>query len=164
VRVSVLLLLGLATVWCLIVGRPTLGQFLIGTAFGAAFVAATGAGRGRTVPASELPRRAGYFFLYLLVLLPGDVVRSNLRMAGRLLRRTPQLRPGIVRVRLAREISGVTVGLEEHAITLSPGQMLVDYSADESVAYVHCIDIADAPRLAGDGPLALRKVLEKIFT
>jgi multisubunit Na+/H+ antiporter MnhE subunit len=62
------------------------------------------------------------------VLVPFDSVRSNLRLARRILHRNPDILPGIVRIPLGEEVSDATVALEEHAITLTPGQVLVDYS------------------------------------
>lgn len=141
--VAVLGAIVLAGVWCLVIGEFSVGQVLLGLVFGSAFVAATGAGRGRVVPFSELPVRIGCLAFYLLVLIPFDIVRSNLGMARRLLRRVPAISPGIVRFPL-RDLPRTAVALEEHAMTLSPGQMVVDYSRDERMVYVHLIDINES--------------------
>jgi multisubunit Na+/H+ antiporter MnhE subunit len=161
---SVLVAAALAVVWCATVGDFGRGQVVLGLILGSAYVLATGTGRGRRVPLAEIPRRLVYLLLFLLVLLPYEVVRSNLSMARRLLRRTPALRPGILRVPLGEEVSRATVALEEHAITLTPGQMVVDYSADENTAYVHFIDVHEAESLRRSTWKRYRTVLDRIFT
>jgi multisubunit Na+/H+ antiporter MnhE subunit len=162
-NVSVLLSVVLAFVWCLVVGEFAAAQVLVGLAFGAGFVRITGLGRGRSIPLRELPRRAALLLFLLLLLIPADVIRSNFRIAARLLRRHPPLRPGILRLPLGREISEITVALEEHVITLTPGQMVIDYSADEHVAYVHVLDVEEA-RAAADGIWKrYRNLLGEIF-
>jgi len=162
--VSILVAVALSLVWCLVVGDFGRDQAAIGLAFGAAWVLATGMGRGLRVDPRELPRRAANLVLYLFVLLPRDVVRSNFRMAGRILRRRPRVRPGIIRVPLGEEVSRVTVALEEHAITLTPGQMVVDYSADENTAYIHCVDVEEAESMRHTTWRRYHTVLDRIFT
>lgn len=161
--VAVLVVIVLTGVWFLIIGEFSPGQALLGLLFGALFVLATGAGRGRRMAVGGLPRRIGYLAFYLFLLLPYDVVRSNLQMARRLLRRTPLVRPGIVRVPL-EDIPKAAVALEEHGITLSPGQMVVDYARDERTAYVHLIDVAEAEGREGALWRLYREVLRKVFS
>jgi multisubunit Na+/H+ antiporter MnhE subunit len=161
---SLLVALALALLWCVIVGDFGRGQVLLGLLFGGAWVLATGTGRGIRVAPRELPRRFVFLLVHLFLLLPYDVVRSNLRMAWRLLDPRHRLRPGIVRVPLGDEVSRATVALEEHAITLTPGQMLVDYSADENVAYLHVVDVGEVDRLKRSTWRWYRVVLDRVFT
>ena len=66
--VPLLLVLVMTGSWCLVIGEFSLGQVLLGLIFGSLFVLVTNAGRGRIVPLSELPERAAYLSVYLLVL------------------------------------------------------------------------------------------------
>ena len=141
--VPLLLVLVMTGSWCLVIGEFSLGQVLLGLIFGSLFVLVTNAGRGRIVPLSELPERAAYLSVYLLVLIPYNIVRSNLDLAWRLIRPRPHIRPGIVRVRLAA-VPETTLALVSHAITMAPGQMVVDYSEDGRTIYVHLIDVTNA--------------------
>jgi multisubunit Na+/H+ antiporter MnhE subunit len=162
--VSVLGALALALVWCLVVGDFGRGQMIVGLVFGAGYVLATGTGRGTRVPLPELPRRLAFMLLHLFVLLPYDLVRSNVRLAGRILHPRLSIRPGIVRIPLGEEVSRATVALEEHAITLTPGQMVVDYSADENLAYIHVVDVDEVELLQRTIWRRYRTVLDRVVT
>ena len=140
---SLLLALAMTGVWCLVIGELSLGQVLLGLTFGSLFVLVTGAGRGQTVPVIQLPVRLAYLSVYLVVLIPYGIARSNLDLAWRLLRLKPDIRPGIIRVQLG-PLPEATSALVAHAITMSPGQMVVDYSPDGSTMYVHLIDASQA--------------------
>jgi multicomponent Na+:H+ antiporter subunit E len=162
--VAGLIALAMALVWCLVVGEFTPGQLLVGLACGALYVTATGSGRGARVPISTLPRRFAFLALHVLVLVPFDSVRSNLRLARRILHRNPDILPGIVRIPLGEEVSDATVALEEHAITLTPGQVLVDYSTDEHTAYIHVVDVDEVPSLRQGIWRRYRAALDEVFT
>ncbi|MDQ4075865.1 MAG: Na+/H+ antiporter subunit E [Chloroflexota bacterium] len=162
-KVSLLFVLALTLVWSLVMGEFSVGQALLGFAFGSLFVVITGAGKERSIPLTELPRRLFYLAVYLLVLVPYDVVGSNLGLARRLLRREPAIRPGIVRVRLG-EVTPATRALEEHAITMAPGQMVVDYSTDSNTMYIHLIDVTDVEKKGGSLWGIYRRVLQRIFS
>lgn len=162
-KVSLLFVFALTLVWCLVIGEFSVGQVLLGFTFGSLFVIVTGAGKERSVPLVELPRRLFYLAVYLLVLVPYDVVQSNVRLARRLLRREPAIRPGIVRVRLG-EVTPATSALEEHAVTMAPGQMVVDYSAEGNTMYIHMMDVTDIEKKGGSLWRLYRRVLQKIFS
>jgi multisubunit Na+/H+ antiporter MnhE subunit len=164
VSVSVLIVVLLAGIWLLLLGEVGAGQIVLGLCFGALFVRITGAGRGVRVGLVGLPRRLGYLAFFLLLLLPWSVVRANLDMARRLLRRKPALEPAIVGVPLGERISEIALGLEEHAITLTPGQALVDYSTGDRTAYIHVISEAGALRDADGLWRSYRRILTAVFS
>lgn len=141
--VSLLIAVAMMVIWLLVFGEFGLGQALLGLAFGAVFVLVTGAGRGRVVPLAEMPTRLSYLAVYLLLLIPYNIARSNMHMAWRIARPRPAIRPGIVRVHL-ETVSETTSGLAAHAITVAPGQMVVEFSADGRTIYVHLLDFAEA--------------------
>lgn len=142
-RVSWLMVVAMTITWMLVFGEFSLSQALLGLAFGVAFVLMTGAGHRRVVPLAKLPGHLLYLAVYLLVLIPYDIVISNLDMARRIARPRPAIRPGIVRFQL-ESASDATAGLVAHAITMSPGQMVVDYSDDSRTIYVHLLDVVEA--------------------
>lgn len=162
VPLPLLLVLVLAGLWCLVNGAITIGNALAGCAFGAVFVVLTRAGYRHSIPITQLPRRIFFLCLYLLVLIPYDVVRSNAALAWRLLRPRPAINPGIVRVPLG-DIAGPVEALEEHAITLTPGQLVVEYAEEEHAIYVHLIDVAQLEEKQAGIWRAYRRVLLEIF-
>jgi multisubunit Na+/H+ antiporter MnhE subunit len=159
---ALLLVLATAAVWCLVFGVFSLGQVILGLIFGSAFVLVTGAGRHRVVPLGELPKRLFYAGVYLLLLIPYDIVRSNLDMARRIIRPQPDIRPGIVRVPIG-SVSQATSALIAHAITMSPGEMVIDYSPDGRTIYVHLVDVAEATAREASFWRFYRLVLERMF-
>jgi multicomponent Na+:H+ antiporter subunit E len=162
VPLPLLLVLVLIVLWCLVNGAFTVGNVLAGCVFGALFVLLTRAGYGRALPLTQLPRRLFFLCIYLFVLIPGDVIRSNAALAWRLLRRQPKIRPGIARVSLG-DITGPVEALEEHAITLTPGQLIVDYSEDGRTIYVHLIDVTEVEEKQAGTWRTYRKVLGEVF-
>jgi multisubunit Na+/H+ antiporter MnhE subunit len=164
VPLALLVVAALAVLWIALTADLTAGQLGVGLLIGSGFVLLTGAGRGRRVPLRELPLRAGYVAFFFLVLLPYDIVRSTLSVAGAILAPAGRLRPGIVRLRLGEEVGRATVALEEHAITLTPGAVVVDYSADEHIAYIHVIDVADAEARRDGLWVRYRRLLDRAFT
>jgi multicomponent Na+:H+ antiporter subunit E len=144
-RSAHVIIMGVACIWMLVLGEVTAGQFVIGILIGSAFVAVTRFGWGKRLPLPSIPGRAARLLVALVVLVPFDVVRSNYRMALRVLGVLP-IRPGILRLSL-QDLPKAAVAIEEHVITLSPGQIVVDYSADEQTAYIHSIDVEEVPQL-----------------
>ncbi|MBI4497358.1 MAG: Na+/H+ antiporter subunit E [Chloroflexi bacterium] len=161
-RMTVLLTLVMAGVWCLMVGEFSVGQVLLGLLFGASLVLLTGAGRGRTVPWSQLPRRTAFLALYLLALLPASLVLANLDLARRLLRPHPAIRPGIVRLTLG-DVAEATAALVAHGITLTPGELVLDASADGRTIYIHVIDASDVELRRTPSWQRYADVLRRVF-
>jgi multisubunit Na+/H+ antiporter MnhE subunit len=143
-RLAVLIASGLAVVWCFVVGEFSAAMVLTGLAFGAVFVAVTRAGRGRRVALHTLPRRVVFLVAYILFVI-WIVIRANLGLARRVLRRRPVEGPGIIRARL-EDIGYAGMALEEHAMTLSPGQLVVDYGDDVATIYLHVVDVEESRR------------------
>lgn len=160
--VSIVIVLALTGTWCLIRGEFNVGEGVLGVVFSTAFVLLSGAGQGRRVPVAELPRRGLYLALYLFVLLPYDLVQSNLDMARRLLHHEPLLRPGIVRFELGKVVD-LSLAIEEHGITMTPGQAVIDYAADRQTIYIHVIDIEGVEGKQERLWRRQRDVLQKVF-
>jgi multicomponent Na+:H+ antiporter subunit E len=159
---SLVLVLLMAGAWSLVIGEFSLRQLLLGLIFGTVFVLVTRAGRGRSVPLSRLPRRLFYVSVYLFVLLPYDITRSNVDMARRLLHRRPVLQPGIMRLRFG-PASEATSALFAHAVTVMPGAMVVDTSDDRRTVYIHIIDIRAAEERRVSFLRVYHTVLRRVF-
>jgi multisubunit Na+/H+ antiporter MnhE subunit len=158
VKLPVLMVLAFAAVSVIVSGDPSWTQAIVGVLFGTLFVLAAGAGRGHRVPLSTLPQRFVLLLLYLVVIVPLDLMWSNAALAWRLARPTPAIRPGIARLRLDRS-SDTVLGIEQHALTLSPGQMLIEHDAQSGATYVHFMDVEEAEARNR----TLRRVSERVF-
>lgn len=78
---------------------------------------------------------------YLLVLL-WDLIRSGIQMARLVLTPGAALRQGIITIP-AEMSSGLGRALSAHAITVTPGEMVVEMGED-GMMYTHCLDAAAA--------------------
>lgn len=160
---SVLVVLGTMMVWSLIIGSFAPNQLLFGAVLGVAGVLTTKTWRISSVPMSHLPRRMAYFAVYALVLIPYDIVSSNLDLARRLIRRKVDIDPGIIRMDIG-EIPPAASALVAHAITMTPGEIVVDYSADRKTIYVHLIDASRVSSRQSQLWRLYNSVLEKVFS
>lgn len=68
------------------------------------------------------------------------VVLANARVAYLILRFGRRLRPAIIRIH-ARNIGDMEQTILANSITLTPGTISVDYSADREYLYVHVLDL-----------------------
>lgn len=142
---SVILVLALTLLWLLVYGEITIGRSLLGLLFATAIVWYTRAGTRWWIPLRTLPRRI-YWLVYLLVaILPLDLLRSNLEVLWRSRPGQLRFRPGIVRYDLPF-CSPMVATLIAHAITIAPGEMLMDTSPNRCVLYIHVIDATAVPR------------------
>ena len=81
-------------------------------------------------------------FVRLTVYLHVQLAISNVVMARQILRRRPDVRPGVLAHRL-RQPSEEVVTLMSSIIALSPGTMTVDVDRDSSTIYVHFFKLGD---------------------
>ncbi|PDW03675.1 Na+/H+ antiporter subunit E [Candidatus Viridilinea mediisalina] len=78
-----------------------------------------------------------------------SILKANIDVARILLRPRLNINPGIIAIPLdVRSEIGITV--LSNLITLTPGTVSMDVSADRSTLYVHCIDIQDPDALRDD--------------
>lgn len=83
------------------------------------------------------PRQAWALVRYVLVLAV-DVIRSGLNVASLVLRPSLPIDPGIVAMP-SQFRSEAGRALDAHAITVTPGEMVVEMGAD-GVLYTHCLE------------------------
>lgn len=96
---------------------------------------------GRRIRPIALLRLIGLFLV--------ELIKSGIRVAFIVSRREMNLRPAIVAYPL-----GVTrdfeITLLANLITLTPGTLSVDVSADRRLLYVHCVDADDPEAVIAD--------------
>lgn len=132
----ILLVIPAAFVWMLITGRFTFESFAIGVVVGA-IVLSIAEGLPRRL--ATLPKQLAAFALYTVRLLI-DIVLSGVKVAQIVLDPKLPIKTGILRVETHSTDEGIAA-VSAHGITITPGQLVVDFDVDNSAMYVHCLDI-----------------------
>jgi multicomponent Na+:H+ antiporter subunit E len=130
----------LVALWILMWGELSIANVVTGVAVAGAllvvFPPEPPVGHLRVGPMGVL-RLTGYVIVQL--------VRSNVVMTREILRRRPQLHPGVVAHRLATPSQQV-VTLMTNVIALSPGTMVVDVDVESTTIAVHFLKFDDPER------------------
>lgn len=128
----------LVALWLLAWGEASAANIVSGVAVAAALLVVFPPGPRATGGLRFSAIGAGRLAVYVLV----QLVISNVVMAGQILRRRPDVRPGVLAHRL-RQPSEEVVTVMTSVIALSPGTMTVDVDAESRVVYVHFFLLRD---------------------
>ncbi len=145
----------LALVWTAITGELSLGNLLIGFLLGYIILLFQQEVVGESTYYRKLPQLIG-FTLYFVK----EVIVSSLRVARDVV--TPQhtARPGIIALPLDAR-SDFEISTLASVITLTPGTLSLDVSADRATLYVHCMFVDDPDEMKRSIKNGLeRKLLE----
>lgn len=123
-------LLAIAGVWCLLMGRLSSGQFLLGL-----FVALLTLAISQPIAGDGFRLRPLRLLAFLLV-LSVDLCRSSLRVAIDALWPGQLSQPRILAVRVPA-MDPVPLCVLANSITLTPGSLTLDVAADGRTIYVH---------------------------
>lgn len=126
----------LGVLWMVMTNQFNIPGFLIGFGLGYALLIAVRGKQGVQVQVRKVPSQLLWTVLYMVV-LSRDILISGLDVAGRIARRRP-LKAGIIKVAVG-DTRDTVAALTAHGITITPGQLVVEFSQDEYV-YVHCLD------------------------
>ncbi len=134
----------LALIWMALTTQTTLDSFLVGYLLGLAVLvlldSSTRAGL------RHVPRAMAAALIYLLVLLR-DIFLSGIDVARLVLSPRMALKPGVIRVPIDdEEGSEVIAALSAHAMTITPGELVIGFEDDNRVMLVHCLDVDDSLR------------------
>lgn len=144
----------LAITWGAMTGSFEVENLLVGFAIGfaALHVAQRGTeGSGYTARALAVVRFLGYYLWELLL--------ANLRVAHDVITPRHLARPGILAIPLdARTDAEIT--LLANLLTMTPGDLSIDVSADRRVLYIHSMYIDDAEKVRRGVKGMERRVLE----
>jgi multicomponent Na+:H+ antiporter subunit E len=131
----------LVALWLLAWGDLTVANaasgVLVAGALLVAFPPGRRAGTGLRFSVGGFLRLAGYLHVQLLI--------SNFVMTRQILRRRPDVRPGVIAHRLAQPSEEI-VTMMTSIIALSPGTMTVEVEPDSSVIYVHFFALRDVDK------------------
>lgn len=132
-----------AFVWMFLQDDLSVPQFSIGFLIGAAIVYSFMI-RGKR---HEFYLRKFFLTIELLTVFVIELIRANVRVAYLTLHPRLPVRPGFFEVPLQVR-SDAAIAIFATMITMTPGTVSVDVSADRQVLYVHALEMDDPVELA----------------
>jgi len=119
--------------------------------------------RPRRLP-TDLRRLPSSVFALMryLVKLVYDVIDSGIQVARIVMDPALPIKPGIVSISSECE-SEMGTALSAHAITLAPGEMVVEMD-EKGVMYTSCLDTTNSEKYIEDAQKIRKDLLQKIFT
>lgn len=153
-----MLSLFLCLVWLLLVNAVTPGQIVLGGLLAFALPLFT----ARFWPDRPCLRRPLVLARYIVTLLY-DIIIANLIVALLILGPTRRLRPAFIRLPLELK-SDFAVTVLAHTISLTPGTVSSDLSADRKTLLIHALDVADEAELVGRIKKRYEAPLKEIFS
>jgi multisubunit Na+/H+ antiporter MnhE subunit len=136
-----------AIIWMIITAQFNPGGFVVGCVISLMVVLIQRPPIPPLRPA-RLPRQLAAAVVYALTLFR-DIFLSSVDVARRALSPDMRLKPGIIAVPVqdphGREI---VAALAAHNITITPGELVVDFDDESRVMYVHCLDVDQSTPIA----------------
>ena len=97
-----------------------------------------------------------------LVILVYDVIASGIQVARIVMNPALPIKPGIVSIPSECE-SEMGTALSAHAITLAPGEMVVEID-EKGIMYTGCLDTTNSEKYVENAQKMRKDLLQKIFT
>lgn len=145
---NVILATAMSVGWMILTAQVNLYGFLLG--FVISLMVVMLLIRDLKINPVRLPLQVFALLVYSLI-LTRDIFLSGIEVTqyviGDLIG-TKKPNPGIAKLNVQDE-GEIINALTAHGITITPGQLVVDYDSEGNV-YVHCLDIASAERLDAD--------------
>jgi len=129
-------LLGL--VWAALTGIFTPANFLAGFILGFIMLSLAQSVFGKSSYAWR-----GYKLLTFLLFFTWELLKANIRVAKDILTPKDYMTPGLIRLPLDAK-SDIEITLLASIISLTPGTLTIDVSADKKAMYIHAMYISDA--------------------
>jgi multicomponent Na+:H+ antiporter subunit E len=129
--------------WMILTAQVNLEGFLVGIVISLPLLLMLLRERKLRFNPLKLPLQLVFLVIYT-VILAWDILLSGIDVVLRILGVRP-INPGIAALSV-QEKDEIIAGLTAHGITITPGQLVVDFGSDNTV-YVHNLDIADADEL-----------------
>lgn len=147
----------LAVAWATLAGEFTLGTFVMG------FVLAHFILRlvRRDDVACRYFRRSNQIVLFVPYFL-WELIVANVHMAIDVLRPRSQLKPGVISIPVHGKSDGEITFLAT-LITLTPGTLSLDVSADRRTLYIHAMNAADVPALRASIQQGLERRVQEMM-
>jgi multicomponent Na+:H+ antiporter subunit E len=149
----------LSLVWMALTGAFTFANFVVGFAVSSAVLWLTGS-RGEVafiVYLTRFFRFVGLFFFFLWELL-----MANLRVAYEVLTPGYQMRAAIIAIPLDAN-SDLEITVLANLITLTPGTLSLDVSADRKILYIHAMHVHDVEKFRKEIKVRLERRVMEVF-
>lgn len=144
---KVLLAFPMAILWMIVSGGTSLGSLVVGYVLGLAILLVMQV-ENVQIDVRRIPDQIAALVMYVAT-LARDIWLSSVDVAQRVLDPDLPLNPGIIPVATQDETeSDFTAAFSAHGITITPGELVVDFGGSHTM-YVHCLDVeASAKTLA----------------
>lgn len=110
---------------------------------------------------TNMARRA-YRLVWLSLYFIGEVLIANARLCVAILRPRLQLQPAIVSIPVAELTRQELVALATF-VTLTPGTLSIDVSADASTLYIHTFNLGDAQQFRREVKQNIQRRIQEVF-
>ncbi len=145
----------LALAWAAVSGSFSLGNLIFGFVLAALALSLIREQVGSVGYFSRLRRVTSLFLLFFY-----ELIQSAVRVAILVVQPDMNLKPGIIAYDLKVD-RDLEITLLANLITLTPGTLSVDVSADRSTLYIHALDCSDPDQIRKDIADGFeRKILE----
>jgi multicomponent K+:H+ antiporter subunit E len=147
----------LTVIWLLLANRVSTGQLMLGLLIGWAIPLFT-----RSFWPERVQVRRPLTLLRFIGRVLYDIVTANLTVAWLILRGPGRLRPGFVELPLDLS-SSLAISLLANTISLTPGTVCANLSADQRTLLIHCLDLADPADLIASIKARYEAPLMQVF-
>lgn len=103
-----------------------------------------------------------YQIISFVLFFVGALIRANLRVAYEVITLTHTMRPGVVAVPLELQ-TDAAITLLANLITLTPGTLSLDVSADQRVLYVHTMYVDDVEQFRREIKEGFERRVKEVF-
>lgn len=142
---SIILAIPFGVVWVILTNHISLESYSIGFLMGLLVVILGVRSDAVTLDMTKLPQRIMTFIIYSVFML-WQVAVSGWDVTLRILSIRP-INPGIIALDIGDDTNNEYIsGASAHSITITPGELVVEYDRDCCVMYVHCIDIEQSQK------------------
>lgn len=149
--------------WVILTNQLALDNLILGYLIGVGILLLVRAERD-TLKVARLPSQLFWLGVYVLR-LGWDILRSSIDVALLVLRPRLSINPGFERVSTQDPTQDPLIGaISAHAITITPGEMVVDFDEnDPTIMVVHCLDIESARKTLNHDQSERLKLIKRIL-
>lgn len=141
-------------------GNMTPANLIVGALVALGISALLPAGKEAVIPWRRVPRFLWALIRYIFV-VGKDILEGGLSTARIVLDPRLPIHPGIIAIPSGSE-SELGTALSAHAISLSPGELVVEMD-DEGTLFVHCLDVEKSAQYAEDAQKLRQGLLSEMF-
>jgi multicomponent Na+:H+ antiporter subunit E len=158
---TLLLAVPFAVIWMIVTSSISLDSCVVGGLLGIAILMLMRTER-QTVKWRRLPQQLWAFAIYS-VTLTRDIILCSVDVTRRVIQRDMPITPGILAVSTQDfEESDVIAAFSAHGITITPGELVVDFDGAHTM-FVHCLDIEASAKSASSAQTKRLQLLRTIL-